>query len=207
MPFDASNPRIHLASRSPRRRELLGQIGVRFDTIAVRGGAREDGEIDETPHPGEAPTDYVHRVARAKAEHGWRLVVWRKLPRQPVLAADTTLESEGEIIGKPADVDDALAILRRLSGKTHRVLTAVAVAGDGRLESAISVSEVRFGQLADDEIRRYVASGEPMDKAGAYGIQGRAALFVEHLAGSYTGVMGLPLYETGVLLRRFGFCL
>ncbi len=124
---------------------------------------------------------------------------------QPVLAADTALEFEGKIIGKPADAEDAKAILRRLSGKTHRVLTAIAVACDGRLESHVSVSEVRFAALTDSEIRDYVASGEPMDKAGAYGIQGRAGVFVEYLAGSYTGVMGLPIHETAVLLRKFGF--
>ena len=204
MAVDTRNPRIYLASRSPRRRELLTQMGVQFDTIAFRGAPREDREIDETPHAGEAPIVYVDRVARAKAEHGGRIVGWRRMMAQPVLAADTTLEFDGEIIGKPVDANDALAILRRLSGQTHRVLTAVAVACEGRVESVISVSEVRFGVLDDAEIRRYVATGEPMDKAGAYGIQGRAGLFVEHLTGSYTGVMGLPLFETGRLLRRFG---
>lgn len=205
MPINLRNPRIHLASRSPRRRELLTQIGVPFDTIVFRDPPRADKELDETPHAGEAPIDYVQRVAIAKAEHGWRIVEWRKLLPQPVLSADTTLELAGEIIGKPFDADDACAILQRLSGRTHRVLTAVAVAFEGRVESLLSVSEVRFAKLDEAEIRRYVASGESMDKAGAYGIQGHAGLFVEHLAGSYTGVMGLPLFETGVLLRRFGF--
>jgi len=205
MPINPLNPRIYLASRSPRRRELLTQMGVRFDTIAFRGPPREDKEIDETPLAGEAPIVYVDRVARAKAGHGWQIVGWRRLLAQPVLAADTTLEFEGKIIGKPADAEDAKAILRRLSGKTHRVLTAIAVACDGRLESQVSVSEVRFAALTDSEIRDYVASGEPMDKAGAYGIQGRAGVFVEYLAGSYTGVMGLPIHETAVLLRKFGF--
>ncbi len=205
MAHDNRGPRIYLASRSPRRRELLTQIGVSFDTIAFRAPPREDPEVDETPYPGENPVDYVQRVAMAKARHGERIVSWRRLLPRPVLAADTTLEFEGEVIGKPLDVDDAMAILRRLSGRTHRVLTAVAVAGEGRLEAALSVSEVSFGVLDDAEIRRYVDSGEPMDKAGAYGIQGHAGLFVEKLSGSYTGVMGLPLYETGVLLKRFGY--
>ena len=124
---------------------------------------------------------------------------------QPVLAADTTLEFAGEVIGKPLDASDAQAILRRLSGQTHRVLTCVAVAFEDRLESVVSVSDVRFAVLDEAEIQRYVASGEPMDKAGAYGIQGRAGLFVEHLSGSYSGVMGLPLCETGALLKRFAF--
>ncbi len=197
-------PRIHLASRSPRRRELLTQIGVQFDTMIFRDGTRADKETDETPLPGEDPIDYVQRVARAKAEHGWRCVGWRKLLAQPVLSADTTLEFEGEVIGKPVDADDAMRILTQLSGKTHRVLTAVAVCLDTRVETALSVSDVRFSALDVADIRRYVESGEPMDKAGAYGIQGRAGVFVEHLAGSYTGVMGLPLHETALLLRRFG---
>ena len=205
MTLDTRNPRIYLASRSPRRRELLMQVGIRFDTIAFRNPPREDKDVDETAHPDETPLDYVQRVARAKALHGWRIVGWRRLMPQPVLAADTTLELDGCIIGKPSDADDAIRILRRLSTRTHRVLTAVAVAFEGRLESALSVSEVRFGALDEGEIRRYVASGEPMDKAGAYGIQGHAGLFVEQLTGSYTGVMGLPLFETGALLRRFGY--
>ena len=205
MPLNTRNPRLYLASRSPRRRELLSQIGVQFDTIVFRDPPRADKELDETPLAGETPVDYVQRVALAKAGHGWRIVGWRKLVQQPVLAADTTLECAGEIIGKPLDAGDAQGILHRLSGKTHRVLTAVAVAFEGRLESVLSVSEVRFGVLDAQEIRRYVDSGEALDKAGAYGIQGHAGLFVEHLTGSYSGVMGLPLYETGVLLRRFGF--
>lgn len=205
MTLDTRNPRIYLASRSPRRRELLMQVGIRFDTIAFRNPPREDKDVDETAHPDETPLDYVQRVARAKALHGWRIVGWRRLMPQPVLAADTTLELDGCIIGKPSDADDAIRILRRLSTRTHRVLTAVAVAFEGRLESALSVSEVRFGALDEGEIRRYVASGEPMDKAGAYGIQGHAGLFVEQLTGSYTGVMGLPLFETGALLRGFGY--
>jgi len=205
MPINPHNPRLHLASRSPRRRELLTQIGVQFDTIVLRHPPREDKELDESCHPGEDPVAYVQRVACAKAEHGWRLVNWRRLLLQPVLAADTTLEFAGEIIGKPEDAKDAERILRRLSGSTHRVLTAVAVAFEGRLESALSISEVRFRALDDAEIRRYVATGEPMDKAGAYGIQGRAGLFIEHLAGSYSGVMGLPLFETAQLLKRFDY--
>ena len=201
----SEQPKICLASRSPRRRELLAQIGVSFDLIAFRGPPREDKEIDESLLAGESPLGYVQRVARAKALHGWRIVGWRKLPSRPVLAADTTLEFEGEVIGKPVSRADAVDILRRLSGKTHRVLTAVAVAFEGRLETALSISEVRFGELDEAAIQRYVASGEPMDKAGAYGIQGHAGMFVAHLSGSYTGVMGLPLFETAEILRKFGY--
>ncbi len=207
MPTEIRNSRLYLASRSPRRRELLTQMGIQFDTLAFRGLQREVEDVDETPREKEDPMAYVERLAQTKAEHGWSVVSLRRLMPQPVLSADTTLEFEGEIIGKPVDAADAQDILRRLSGRTHRVLTAVAVTFRDRLESVVSVSEVRFGQLDDADIRRYVASGEPMDKAGAYGIQGRAGLFVEHLSGSYSGVMGLPVYETGVLLRRFGFVL
>ena len=205
MPFDTRNPRLYLASRSPRRRELLTQMGIQFDTLFFREPPRHDDDVDETAHAGEAPEVYVERVALAKAEHGWRTVEMRRLMPQLVLAADTTLEFAGEIIGKPVDAADARAILGRLSGQKHRVLTAVAVAFEGQIESATSISEVTFGVIDDAEIRRYVATGEPMDKAGAYGIQGRAGMFVEHLAGSYSGVMGLPLHETGMLLKRFGF--
>ena len=198
--------RIYLASRSPRRRELLQQIGVPFDTLLFRSGPRVDDEVDETALSGEVADAYVDRVARAKASCGLRLVQFRRLRANLVLSADTTLEFDGQVIGKPADVEDASKILRGLSAKTHRVLTAVAVAApDGRIEAMTSVSEVRFKTLSDEEIRRYVATGEPLDKAGAYGIQGHAGRFVEHLSGSYTGVMGLPLFETAELLARFGF--
>ena len=197
--------RLYLASRSPRRRELLNQIGINFDTVVFRDGMRADSETDETPMPGESPVDYVERVTRAKAMHGLRLVEERRLPMRPVLAADTTLELDGQIIGKPVDMADAAAILRRLSGRTHRVLTGVAIDHQRRTEYILSTSEVRFRHIDDEEIRHYVISGEPMDKAGAYGIQGRAGLFIEHLSGSYTGVMGLPVCETGELLKKLGF--
>ena len=205
MPINSLNPRVHLASRSPRRRLLLQQIGVRFDTIVFREAPRFDPEVDETPLADEAPAVYVERLARAKAMHGWRIVGWHRLQKQPVLAADTTLELDGRIFGKPVDAADAESILRMLSGKSHRVLTAVAVAFESRLESALSISEVRFAPIDDAEIRHYVETGEPMDKAGAYAIQGRAGIYVEHLSGSYSGVMGLPLHETAELLKRFDF--
>lgn len=198
-------PRIYLASRSPRRRELLNQIGVAFDTLVFRAPPREDPDVAEDVLPGEHPDAYVVRVARAKAEGGWKRLAWRSLVPRPVLSADTTIDLDGEIIGKPADEADAAAILRRLSGRSHRVLTAIAMADGQRVDHRLSVSEVRFGVLSDDDIRRYVASGEPMDKAGAYGIQGRAGAFVAEISGSYTGIVGLPLHETAVLLREFGY--
>lgn len=195
---------FYLASRSPRRRELLTQMGIHFSSLLFRSGTRADSEVDETPLPGELPEDYVVRVARAKASYGRRLLSLRHLPAGLVLSADTTLAYEGEIIGKPTDTEDAEAILGRLSGQTHLVLTCVAMANAERIEHVLSVSKVRFRPLSPAEIARYVASGEPMDKAGAYGIQGTAGMFVAHLDGSYTGVMGLPLCETAQLLKGFG---
>ena len=196
--------RLYLASRSPRRRELLHQIGIDFDTDVFLHGKRAHLETDETALVNEDPVAYVERIARSKAAHGLKIVEERRLPMRPVLAADTTLEFDGEIIGKPVDMADATHILKRLSGRTHRVLTGVAINHLGRIEYVLSTSEVRFRAIDDEEIRHYVMSGEPMDKAGAYGIQGRAGLFVEHLTGSFTGVMGLPVCETGELLKRFG---
>ncbi len=198
-------PRIYLASRSPRRRELLTQIGVRFDLLLFRGDPREDSEVSEECLPGESPDAYVARVARAKAAFGANLLKRRPLVPHPVLAADTTLDVDGEIIAKPRDAADATDILTRLSGRSHRVLTAIAMARGERLEHRVSVSEVRFRALSAEEIRRYVQSGDPMDKAGAYGIQGRAAIFVEHIRGSHSGIVGLPLCETALLLREFGY--
>jgi septum formation protein len=198
-------PRIYLASQSPRRRELLTQIGVRFDLLLFRGDGRIDPETSEAVLPGEAPDVYALRVATAKARHGMRLLAYRRLPMRPVLAADTTLDVDGEIIGKPRDNPEATAILEHLSGRSHRVLTAIAVACENRIETRLSVSEVRFRTLTATEIQRYVASGEPRDKAGAYGIQGRAATFVEEIRGSHSGIVGLPLCETALLLREFGY--
>ncbi len=199
------DPRIYLASRSPRRRELLTQIGVRFDLLLFRTGAREDHEVSEDWLSGETPEDYVQRVARAKAMFGVGLIASRATVVRPVLAADTTLDVDGEIIGKPRDEADAASILTRLSGRSHRVLTAIAMARGERVEHRLSISEVRFRELTAEEIRRYVQSGEPMDKAGAYGIQGRAAMFIEHIHGSHSGIVGLPLCETTLLLREFGY--
>jgi septum formation protein len=196
---------IYLASRSPRRRELLAQIGVRFELLMFREGPRHDPSTSEDVAPGELPDDYVRRMTRMKAEAAWERVVLRKgLRRMPVLAADTTVALGTEILGKPANRDDAARILRMLAGTRHRVLTAVAVAFGNRLEMLLSESLVTFGALDEARIASYVDSGESFDKAGAYGIQGRAGAFVERLEGSYSGVMGLPLFETARLLREFG---
>ena len=204
MAITRPSPRVYLASRHPRRRELLAQIGAQFDTIVIRNHPRDDSEIDATRRSGESPAIYVERLARAKAEHAWRIIVERKLLRQPVLTANTVVEINGRIIGKPIDEEDARNMLRRLSGNQHHVLTSVAVACGKRIETRLSVSEVFLCTLSEAQISAYVASGEALDKMAAYGIHGRAGQFVEHLAGSYSGVLGLPLFETAQLLRDFG---
>jgi septum formation protein len=196
--------RIYLASRSPRRRELLHQIGVSFDTLVFRAPPRVDADVNEDVFPGESVEAYVDRIARAKAEGGVGRMQWRNLPTQPVLSADTTLELDGHIIGKPADAAEATAILHKLSGRAHRVLTAVAIATPERMLCRTSISTVWMRTLSDKEIAHYVDTGEPFDKAGAYGIQGRAAAFIERIDGSYSGIMGLPLFETWSLLNDFG---
>jgi len=196
---------IYLASRSPRRRELLAQIGVRFEMLLFREGARQDAETLEDAFPGEHAEDYVRRVARMKAEAAWQRVVMRKgLRRMPVLAADTTVALANEMLAKPADAADAGRMIRLLAGTRHRVLTAVAIAFEGRLELRTSESHVTLCPLDEARVEAYVASGEPFDKAGGYGIQGRAGAFVSRIEGSYSGVMGLPLFETAELLREFG---
>jgi septum formation protein len=192
---------IYLASRSARRRELLTQIGVRFHLLLFRAQPGREVDVDEDPQPGEAPAAYVERVALIKAEAGWSSLLQRNLPRAPVLSADTTVAVDGRILGKPADRQQAAEMLAALSGRRHEVLTAIALKNDDQLETALSVSEVAFKKLSDEEIRQYVASGECDDKAGAYAIQGRAARFIAELRGSYSGVMGLPLFETAAILE------
>ncbi len=193
---------IYLASRSPRRRELLTQIGVRYHLLLFRERPDSGVEVSEEPLAGEAPDAYVERVARAKAEAGWKRMLQRNLPHAPVLAADTTVALDGRILGKPADRKEAATMLASLSGRSHEVLTAIAIQYVDRLESALSRSEVRFKELSAREIADYVATGEADDKAGAYAIQGAAARFVAELRGSYSGVMGLPLFETAQMLDR-----
>ncbi len=195
---------LFLASQSPRRRELLRQVGVDPTVLPLRV-APGRADVDETPYPDEAASDYVQRLARMKAAAGLIAQVRRNLPVWPILAADTTVTLDGHILGKPVDAHDAAAMLRRYSGRAHTVFTAVAVGSAGSLEVALSESVVRFKPLSEAEIQAYVAARECYDKAGGYGIQGRAALFVERLDGSYSGVMGLPLYETSELLKSVGF--
>ena len=200
----AGKSSIYLASRSPRRRELLRQIGVEHEVLTQRIKTQRGPDVSEDPLPGEKPRDYVMRVCRAKVESGWTRVIQRKLPLRGVLAADTTVCLGDEILGTPADAAEAADFLARLSGREHEVLTAVAFKFGERMEAELSATSVRFRALGRAEIERYVASGEPLDKAGAYGIQDRAGAFISEIRGSYSGVMGLPLYETVLLLRRFG---
>ena len=195
---------IYLASRSARRRDILKQMGVSFEMLLLREGPGREADFDEAVLPGEIPDQYASRIARLKAESGWSRLEQRRLLRYPVLAADTTVAIGEDILGKPVDREDAVAMLKRLSGTTHYVHSAVAVKYNDRYEEALSTTEVRVRELEDDEIRRYVASGEPFDKAGAYGIQGRASIFIEYISGSYSGVVGLPIYETARLLASFG---
>ena len=185
---------VDLASGSPRRRELLQQIGVPFRVVGTA--------VDEAVRAGEAPAAYVERLAADKADAGWARS--RDEADVPVLAADTAVVLGGKVLGKPADRQDAERMLRQLSGRTHEVFTAIALLTAGGLESRISRSEVTFRNLADEEIQDYWETGEPADKAGAYAIQGRAAVFIADLRGSYSGVMGLPLFETAELLSKAG---
>ncbi|WP_163371795.1 Maf family protein [Endozoicomonas acroporae] len=186
---------IYLASQSPRRAELLQQIGVSFHQLAC--------DIDETPFPGEAPAEYVLRMAREKAAAGWQALVTRDSAKMPLLAADTTVVCNDQILGKPQNSNDARRMLGMLSGKTHQVMTAVAVTDGSQLQTELSVTDVVFNNLPDSLIDDYIASGEPTDKAGAYGIQGYGAVLVASLSGSYSGVVGLPLMETARLLSDF----
>ncbi|HKW38678.1 MAG TPA: Maf family protein [Burkholderiales bacterium] len=201
--MSAALQKIYLASRSPRRRELLKQIGVPFEVLVLRDHPGRNVDVDESQQPGEGPDDYVRRVSRAKADAGWQRIVQRRLRPFPVLAADTVVCVEEVILGKPPDAAHAAKMLRLLSGREHRVLTAVALKFDDRRELLVSESRVRFAELSDADIEAYVASGESADKAGGYAIQGRAGAFITELRGSYSGVMGLPLYETAQLLKNF----
>lgn len=195
---------LYLASQSPRRLELLRQIGLTPTVLTLRTSLGR-ADVDETPLPEEPGIDYVLRLAQQKVEAGITAQQGRRLPPWPILAADTTVTLGGQVLGKPADAVEAATMLRLFAGRTHTVLTAVAAAHQGYIRVALSESQVTFKALSEAEISAYIASGEPFDKAGGYGIQGRAALFIEHLAGSYSGVMGLPLYETARLLQEVGF--
>ena len=200
-------PYLYLASQSPRRSQLLEQMGVRHVLLLpnVQGDVAEDAEAIEAVLPGETPRDYVVRVTGLKLDAAVARHARRQLAQAPILCSDTTVALGTQILGKPADAADADRMLRQLAGQTHEVLTAVALQHGGQRRAALSISQVTFVAMTDAQIAAYVASGEPMGKAGSYGIQGRAAAHVAHMAGSYSGIMGLPVYETAQLLRQAGW--
>jgi septum formation protein len=191
---------IYLASQSPRRRQLLEQLGVRHELLLP--GPDEDAEALEAEVRGELPEAYVERVTRAKLAAARQRLAARRLPAAPILCSDTTVALGRRLLGKPADADDARATLRQLSGRTHRVITAVALAWGRREALAANVSRVQFADVSERDIAHYVATGEPFGKAGAYAIQSGAAAWIRHIEGSYSGIMGLPLFETAQLLRQ-----
>ena len=195
---------VYLASRSPRRQELLRQIGVTFDELRLRVAPGRHRDVVEEAKDGEPPLHYVERIARTKASMGWKRMEERLLPPRPVLGADTEVVQDGVIFGKPTDVDSARSMLARLAGRQHEVMTAVALRWQDDVEVAVSTSIVTMRKLSSGEIERYIASGEPYDKAGGYAIQGHAAAFITRIEGSYSGIMGLPLAETADLLARIG---
>jgi septum formation protein len=198
-----TNSFIYLASQSPRRRQLLEQLGVRHELLLP--DSHEDTESLEAVIPGEAPARYVRRVTALKLDAALDRLKRRRLPIAPVLCSDTTVALGRAIYGKPQDERDAARMLRELSGATHRVLTAIAIQSGRKRSGALSDSRVTFAKMTPTQIKDYVASGEPMGKAGAYAVQGRAAAYISHIAGSYSGIMGLPMHETAQLLRAVGF--
>ena len=196
------NKFIYLASQSPRRRQLLEQLGVAHQLLLP--DLEEDSEALEAVHANEAPAAYVQRVTQLKLDAALLRLKRRGLPMAPILCSDTTVALGRTIFGKPADETDACRMLSELSGRTHRVLTAVALGTARKRAQVLSISRVTFASLTATQIRHYVGSGEPMGKAGAYAVQGRAAAFISHLSGSYSGIMGLPMFETAALLLSFG---
>ena len=194
---------VYLASQSPRRRQLLEQLGVAYELLLP--DADEDAESLEAVLPNESPRTYVQRVTGLKLQAALVRLKRRGLPAAPVLCSDTTVALGKTILGKPDNAAHAVQMLSQLSGQNHRVLTAVAVGTPRKQAQALSVSQVRFAPMTRAQIQAYVATGEPMGKAGAYAVQGRAAAHIEHLSGSYSGIMGLPMFETAQLLKDFGF--
>ena len=194
---------VYLASQSPRRRQLLEQLGVAYELLLPE--PHEDAEALEAVLPHEAPLAYVKRVTQLKLDAALARHQRQGLPTAPVLCSDTTVALGRVILGKPRDAADAACMLTMLAGQTHRVLTAVAVGTAGERVQAVSISRVAFAPMTAAQVKAYVDTGEPMGKAGAYGVQGRAAAHISHLSGSYTGIMGLPLFETAQLLRTLGF--
>ena len=199
-----SAPVLYLASKSSRRQALLRQLGIEFDTLLLREAVGRERDVVEETRDAEPAAHYVERMARTKAQVGWQRMENRKLAERAVLGADTEVVLDGEVFGKPRNADDATRMMRRLAGRTHQVLTAVALRHHDGMDVEVSVSRVTLRRLGAAELERYVATGEPFDKAGGYAVQGLAAAFISRLEGSYSGVVGLPLYETSSLLVRAG---
>jgi septum formation protein len=196
--------KIYLASKSPRRRELLRQIGVEFSLLMLREDPVRGPDVSEIVLPGEAAVDYVPRVAREKAMAAQQTMLRRRLPVRVILAADTAVVIDGKILGKPATPAEARTMLHSLSGRTHQVLTSICVCHEEQIWQATQISDVAMGNLSEETIRAYCTTAEPYDKAGGYGIQGFAATFIREIGGSYSGIMGLPLFETAQLLQQAG---
>ncbi len=196
---------IYLASKSPRRQALLHQIKVSFELLDVPiQDVIHSDMVNETVYFGEKAYDYVSRLAREKAEYAWQFLIRQNRIKRPVLTADTTVVIDNQIIGKPNNQDEAVEMLQHLSGRTHQVLTSVVVKLNDHLFQTVQLSDVTFTHLTRENINAYIDTGEPFDKAGGYGIQGLAGKFISHIQGSYSGIMGLPLYETTMLLRKAG---
>lgn len=196
---------IWLASKSPRRQELLNQIGIQFSVLDVPAQDTVNADmVDETVLAHENAADYVNRLSRSKADCAWRFLTSQHIARHPVLTADTTVVLDNLILGKPQNRDEACLMMERLSGKTHQVLTSVAIRNGEFFIQALQTSSVSFAELTPENIEAYISTREPYDKAGGYGIQGLAGKFIRHIEGSYSGIMGLPLYETTGLLRKAG---
>ena len=201
------NKFFYLASQSPRRKEILDQLRAPYQLLKLVEGPNSAADFDETPLKNENPVDYVRRAALLKADAGWKYLVRHDLEQAPVLAIDTTVTVDNNILGKPKDATHARVMLRRLSGRSHQVLTAVTMKFGDTIVRELSTTDVKMKKLEDNEIEAYIGTGEPFGKAGGYGIQGIASIFISHIAGSYSGVVGLPIYETSKLIKKFGFSL
>lgn len=196
--------KIYLASKSPRRRELLRQIGVDFELLMLRDDPVRGPDVSEAVIAGETPETYVARVTLEKAQAARRAMLMRRLPMRMILTADTTVTIDGRILGKPADKAEAAQMMHALSGRTHQVLTSVVLIHDEESWQLTQQSDVTFAVMTENEIQAYCALQEPYDKAGGYAIQGMAAMFIQQISGSYSGIMGLPIHETSQLLRQAG---
>ena len=198
---------FYLASQSPRRKEILDSLGAPYRLLNLVEGAGQNANFDETPIPNEIPIQYVKRISLIKAAAAWQHLMKQHLHRAPVLTLDTTVTIDDRILGKPRDVEDARLMLQSLSGRSHQVLTAVTMRRGDDVHQSLSITTVCMQSLNEDVIESYIKTAEPFGKSGSYGIQGIASIFISHIAGSHSGVVGLPIYETSELIKKFGFSL